>query len=486
MGFLRGSLSLFSPRARASAAAHGLGGISESGKTGRPLRKYAPIPFSLPCGGSLNCLMDTSKPSRRSFLGTTLAAGAATVAATGPNLLLGQAKGANSRVRVGVMGLGRGRAHIKGYLDVANTEVAYLCDVDSSRLLTAAKGMEGKQEKEPESVSDFRRILDDPNIDAISIAAPNFWQTPAAILACQAGKNVYVEKPGSYSAHEAFRLVEVAKDTNRVVVMGNQRRSYPGTRLGIEKLHAGAIGELRYARCFYNASRASIGKGKITDPPAELDWLMWQGPVPDAPYKDNLAPYNWHWHWLYGGGELANNGPHGLDIARWALQVDYPQRVVCTGGRYHFDDDQETPDTTLASYDFGSVGITWDGSSCHPRKPEPLAFVSIYGSEGKFDFTSGASWTIYDKDGKEVEKHTESPSDVPHFTNFVEAIREGKAPNQSIADAQTSTLLCHYGNIAFRSGGAVDIDPKTGRLVDGQKEAAKFWSREAYREGWAV
>ena len=435
--------------------------------------------------------MESPQPSRRSFLGTTLsatvAAGAATAAVTGPNLLLGQAKGANSRFRVGVMGLGRGRAHIKAYGDVPNAEIAYVCDVDSNRLVTGASTIpEGRQEKAPEKVTDFRRILDDPNVDAISIAAPNFWHTPAAILAMKAGKNVYVEKPASYSAHEAMRLVEVAKETGRTIMMGNQRRSYPGVKLGIEKLRSGVIGELRYARSYYTGARETIGKGKLTQPPAELDWLMWQGPVPDAPYKDNLVPYNWHWHWLYGGGELANNGPHGLDIARWAMGVDYPERVSCTGGRYHYDDDQETPDTITAVYDFGKVGITWEATSCHQRKPEALPFVSIYGSEGKFDFNSAAGWIVYDKAGKEVEKHVESPGDVPHFTNFADAVRDGVPVHQTIGDAQVSTMLCHLGNIAYRSTGSIQVDPKTGRLAPEQSAADRLWAREAYREGWGV
>ncbi|MCB1093720.1 MAG: Gfo/Idh/MocA family oxidoreductase, partial [Verrucomicrobiae bacterium] len=189
--------------------------------------------------------------SRRSFLKQSATVAAAATVVSGPNLLLGQAKGANERFRVGVMGLGRGQGHIRGYLDVPNTEVAYVCDVDENRLASGFKTMEGKQEKPAQKVTDFRRILDDPEIDAISIAAPNFWHAPATILACQAGKHVYVEKPGSYNPWESRRMVQVAQETGRQVQMGTQRRSYPGMIEGIQKLREGIVGKLLYARCWY-------------------------------------------------------------------------------------------------------------------------------------------------------------------------------------------------------------------------------------------
>ncbi|MEM9016694.1 MAG: Gfo/Idh/MocA family oxidoreductase [Verrucomicrobiota bacterium] len=427
-------------------------------------------------------LPQTTPLSRRRFLeSSALLAGAA---ATGPNLLLGQAKGANSRLRVGVMGLGRGKGHIKAFLDVPNTEIAYVCDVDQNRLLTGANTLKGKQEKMPEAVTDFRRILDDPEIDALSIAAPNFWHAPATILACRAGKHVYVEKPGSYSAEEAVRIVEVARETKREVQMGTQRRSYPAMIEAVEQLRSGVIGKLLYARCYYSNSRPSIGKGVITPPPQELDWELWQGPVPNAPYKDNLVHYNWHWHWHYGGGELANNGVHSLDVARWAMGVDYPERITCSGGRYHYSDDQETPDTAYAVYDYGKVGLSWESSSCHRRKPETQSFVTVYGEGGKLDFSS-ANYTVYDSDGKEIAKNVEPPSDIPHFTNFANAVREGEALTQPIDDAQVSAMLCHLGNIAYRTSGAVEVDPGTGTLVESEA-GEKFWGREAYREGWEI
>ena len=403
--------------------------------------------------------------NRRQFIST------ASAAALAGNLRAESQPG--KKLRVGVMGLNRGKAHINNFAKLEGVEIAYVCDVDQTRLAAGAKYAGDRQNgKVPKAVTDFRRILEDKEVDILSIAAPNFWQAPATILACDAGKHVYVEKPGSHNPRETELMVAAALRTNRKVQMGNQRRSAPGYREGIEKLKAGVIGELRYARCWYDNKRGSIGKGKPASVPANLDYDLWQGPVPARPYKDNLIHYNWHWHWLYGGGELANNGVHALDIARWALEVDTPIRTSCVGGRYHFNDDQETPDTADATYDFGKVGMSWHGSSCLQRKSEKHSFVSVYGESGIMSF-DGGGYRIYDNAGKLVQENIPKLSDVPHFQNFVNAIRNGEALNSEISDAQKSTMLCHLGNISYREG----------IQIKGIDVPKKLWQRE-YSEAW--
>jgi predicted dehydrogenase len=434
-------------------------------------------------------------PSRREFLKH---ASTATAVATAANFLktpvygqnrapsTGRVLGANDRLVVAVIGLQRGKAHVNGHLTVKNVEIGYVCDVDSSRVAAAQKMVESKKQAHAANgVGDFRRILEDKNVDAISIAAPNYWQSIMTIMGCQAGKHVYVEKPGSHTPAEAEAMVAAARQYGRQVQMGNQRRSYPVVIEGIQRVRDGSIGNVRYARCWYKSARGSIGRGKSAPVPATLDWKLWQGPCPERPYKDNLVHYNWHWHWFYGGGELANNGIHSLDLARWGLGVDYPKRVTFLGGRYHFSDDQETPDTGCAVFDFGTSGASWDHSSCNPRRAEQNPSVAFYGDKGSLLLSGGNEYTLFDMDGKQVEKENgPRGNDLPHFQNFADAIREGKPLNSPISEGQKSTMLCHLGNIAFRTGHVLEVDPKTGRILQ-DPTAMALWNRE-YRSGWGL
>jgi predicted dehydrogenase len=406
---------------------------------------------------------------RRSFLQGAAMAGFAT------------AGGADERLAVAVIGLGRGMDHVAALLQIPDVEIRYLCDVDKNRLASALKTVEAKHGAAPKGVSDFRTILDDRGVHAVFIATCNHWHAPLTILACAAGKHVYVEKPGSHNPAEGEMMVAAARKHKRVVQMGNQRRSWPVIREAIQKVREGAIGRVTFARCFYNNNRPSIGKGVAGSPPANLDYELWQGPAPERPYLSNLLHYNWHWRWHYGNGELGNNGVHGLDLARWGLGVDYPNLVSYTGGRYSFKDDQETPDTGVAAFHFGATGITWEQSSCHARKGEGLPFVAFYGDKGILQITD-PGYRILDPAGKVVSREAGAFSDVVHMADFLKCVRSGGRPNSEIEDTQKSTLLCHLGNISYRVGRTVHFDSGTRKIV-GDPQAAKLWGRE-YRRGW--
>ncbi|HWI59857.1 MAG TPA: Gfo/Idh/MocA family oxidoreductase, partial [Bacillota bacterium] len=291
--------------------------------------------------------------TRRDFLrhSSVLTASLATL---GSATVLRGADRANDKVRIGIIGCNaRGMAHIAGYLAVPNTEIAYICDVDSRAVDKGVAAVAKKQARKPQGIKDLRRMLEDPNVDAVSIATPDHWHAPATILACTAGKHVYVEKPGSHNVHESQLMVAAARQHKRVVQMGNQRRSWPWVIESIEALRAGELGNVYFARGWYTNHRASIGRGKPAPVPEWLDWSLWQGPAPEEAFRDNVVHYNWHWFWNWATGELGNNGVHSLDLARWGLGVDYPKRITCGGNRYHFKDDWQTPDTAVATFDFG-------------------------------------------------------------------------------------------------------------------------------------
>jgi len=415
--------------------------------------------------------------NRRKFIKGSAAAGALSLA---PGSLRAANKASNF-MRVGVIGLSRGVAHVRRFAETSGVEVAYVCDVDEKRIARGTKALKAGDAK---GVVDFRRILEDDEVDVLSIAAPNFWHSPAAILAMEAGKHVYVEKPGSHNMAEADMIVAASRKYDRRVQMGNQRRSYPNVREAMQRLHEGVIGKVLSARTWYKNRRGSIGKGKPAKPPEGLNYELWEGPTPHRPYVDNLVHYNWHWRWHWGGGEMANNGIHSLDIARWGLGVDLPERVTYNGGRYYHDDDQETPDTGEAAFHFGDCMASWSGSSCDPRRDEDLPFCKFYGEKGSLVTNGGNDYRILDRDGKELEKKSGQGGEPAHFKNFVDAIRDKSVKlNSEIGDAQKSTKLCHLANIAYRTGGSLRCDPEAGGKLIDNPAGEKLWGRE-YRKGW--
>jgi predicted dehydrogenase len=385
-------------------------------------------------------------------------------------------------VIVGVMGLGRGAALAAGLARQPAVEIRYVCDVDSLRLGAVAADVEKATGSPPQAVVDFRRILDDPQVDALFCAAPNHWHGPATLLACAAGKHVYVEKPCSHNPWEGEAMVRASQRYARAVQMGAQRRSSPVLRPLIGSLHAGRIGRIYFAASDHSATRSGIGHGVRVEVPPHLNYELWQGPAPRRPYVDNCVHYNWHWRWHWGNGELGNNGVHGLDICRWGMGVDYPTRVCSSGGRYRYDDDQETPDTHVVTFEFeGDRAICWTGTSCSAHGG---AFVTFFGEEGTVEVDGSCGYRLFDRDDRLVESVEGARGDDEHLGDFLRAIREETPQrlNLPIEEGHKSTLLCHLGNIAHRTGRALTCDPTRGS-IEGDTDAMRFWQRE-YAEGW--
>ncbi len=422
---------------------------------------------------------------RRSFLFQSAALG--TTAAVLPGSRLRGANAAANKVKVAVVALGRGLGHVQALLKIPGVEIDWLAEVDPKRLDTGLKLVSKSQSAVCRGVKDFRSFLDDPTLDAVFIATPNFWHTPAALLCLQAGKHVYVEKPGSQNAREAEMIVEASIKSDRLVQMGNQRRTW--MKDAVEALHAGAIGTVRFGRAFYYNNRKAIGLGEHPAS-ADLDFNLWQGPVPDDAAHDlkRFTHYDWHWLWHWGNGELGNNGVHTLDILRWGLKADYPLSVTYQGGRYGHEDPQETPDTGTAVYDFGHAGCEWVQSSCHPRAAEkPAAECVFYGEHGSMGIDRD-SWKIYDPKGMEIstgKASTAGTGDVSHIANFIEAIRGDTKLNSPINEGQKSTMMCHLGNLAYRTNTVIRCDPQSGKMME-NPGAMKWWGRESYRKGWEV
>jgi predicted dehydrogenase len=434
--------------------------------------------------------------NRREFL-DVLAVGAAGLAIRANAKSYGQILGANKRLNFAVIGLNsRGYAHLSALqANKQSASIAYVCDVDSKTMDKFAATTKEAMGSAPATEKDFRKILEHKDVDAISIASPDHWHTPMAIAGLQAGKHVYVEKPCSHNPAEGALLVEAQKKYGKVVQMGTQQRSSPHSIEIVGKIHSGLIGRAYYAKAWYSNTRKSIGYGKPAPVPPQLDWDLWQGPAPRKPYTDNIQPYNWHWFRTYGTGEALNNGTHEVDVCRWALDVDYPQRVTSTGGRYQFKDDWQFYDTLVTSFDYGDKMISWEGKSCQGMKfYNRDRGATIMGTTGTV-LVDRDGYEIYDLNGKKTSEFKTgkmtSSSDLrgadsmtdAHFANFIAGICSGEKLNAPIAVGNVSVTTLQLSNIAWEVNRELKLDTKDGK-IEGDAEAMKMWGRE-YEKGWA-
>ena len=432
---------------------------------------------------------------RRNFIKT---ASLATIAAgVSPNFMIGKSiLGANDRIHCAIAGIrSRGKAHAAAIKLQKNAKITYSCDVDDTIIEEHNLWSKKNIGYVPKVEKDFRKLVERKDIDAIFIASPEHWHTPMTLMALQAGKHVYVEKPCSHNPHENEMLVAAQKKYGLKVQMGNQQRSALTSMHAIEDIRNGVIGEVFKGEAYYSNNRGSIGIGKEVPVPKTLDWDLWQGPAPRTKYKDNIHPYNWHWFRNWGTGEVHNNGTHEIDICRWALGVDLPESVTSFGGKYTYQDDWEFVDNMQVTFKYPKGKfITWTGHSRGLIKPEqPGRGVTIYGSKGTIQLDRNF-YKLFDLSGNLIKSELEGVVskttdtrgqgglDVNHVGNLFDAIRTEKPLTAEIKDASVSTLLCHLANMAQDAGETLHIDPKSGKVLNNSK-VMRNWKRE-YAQGW--
>lgn len=440
--------------------------------------------------------------NRRDFL-RKVTAGAAGVAVGGSAMGMsaksyGKIIGSNDRLNIAILGLGR---RLGAYYEPigrkeSNVELLYLCDVMKSQRESAAKKFSKYIDYNPKLENDFRKIIADPKVDAIINATPDHWHAPAAIMALKGGKHVYVEKPCSHNMNESELLVAAQKKYNKVVQMGNQQRSSGHTMEIIKEIHNGIIGTPYKALALYTNNRGECPVQKKASVPEGLDWDLFQGPAPRREYTQETWDYNWHWYgWAYGTAEAGNNGTHELDVARWALQVNYPTRVDVEAGKRHFvNDGWEMYDTMFSTFKFDNdTVINWDGKSRNGYDTYGGdRGTIIYGSEGSV-FIDRGKYILYDRNGKVIKEIKASSIEAgntlggggdmttSHVVNWFDTIRGNGKLNSHIAEGVISQAMVHYSNVAYRIGKGFDVDDVSGRMYD--RDAMKLWGRD-YAPGW--
>jgi len=405
--------------------------------------------------------------------------------------------GANERIRLSIVGVnGRGTALSGNFARMPGGEVATICDCDKRAMDKCIEATKKMQTSVPKGEKDFRKSLADKDIDAVVIAMPDHWHTPAALLALQAGKHVYLEKPVSHNPREGEMLIEATAKYGKTLQVGNQRRSWPNLIQAIHELHEGVIGKIHSGKMWYANARPSIGFGKIARVPDELDWNLWQGPAPRTIYKDNIVHYNWHWFWHWGTAESGGNGVHMVDLLTWGMNLKFPKKINSMGGRYYHTDDWETPDTQLICLEYDKAVLHLECNSCNAKRTEDAAVgVMFYGDLGSLFISGGNEYKIFDQKNtviKDVKSNlnftagnTIDPSqdlDMIHFQNFFDGIRKGTPLACTAELGHQCCALMLLGNIAMRTGRTLDLNPANGHII-GDNEAQRYWGRD-YEPGW--
>jgi predicted dehydrogenase len=393
----------------------------------------------------------------------------------------------NDQIRVAVIGVkGRGMEHVGSYLKQSDARIVTICDVDENVIGPANRVIQTVYGSEPKYVQDLRRVFDDPNVDAVSIATPNHWHALATIWACQAGKDVYVEKPVSHNIFEGRKMVEAARKYNRVVQTGTQCRSHKGIQDAIAFLRSGKLGQIYMAKGLCYKTRKSIGHKDDGPVPAGLDYDLWTGPAEKRPFNVNKLHYNWHWIWNTGNGDLGNQGIHQMDLARWGLgKNEFPRTVQASGGRYGYKDDGETPNTLSVAYEFDDALLQFEVRGLRTNDEAGVKIGDLfYGTEGVLAITSYTDWQTYL--GEKLEKGPGGKGSGDHFGNFLQAVRsrDVHSLNADIEEGHLSSAYCHLGNIAYRLGRKLHVNPSTETFVD--DAAADAMLTRNYRDGFKV
>ena len=396
---------------------------------------------------------------------------------------------AADKVNIGMIGVGgRGRGLLGVYTSLPDVNVTHLCDADQASLERADQVIVQSGKPKPKTTNDMRRLFDDAEVDAVVVATPDHWHAPATILACDAGKDVYVEKPASHNIREGRLMVDAARRNKRIVQVGTQSRSRPSTLQAIEIIKSGKIGDVVMAKAWDVQLRDNIGHKENSPVPEGVDYDTWLGPAPWIPFNENRFHYKWHWHWHFGTGDAGNDGAHQIDIARWALGVDYPKTASGMGGKLFFDDDQQTPDTMNVTFDYGGKALIWEMRIWNPYGMDGQENgVAVYGSEatvqiGRWNRRWG--YKLFDRSGELVEHNDADDESDDHMRNFVDCVRSRKLPNADISKGHLSALHCHLANIIARTGRNVAFDQESEQAID--NDEANLHVSRRYRTHWST